>query len=166
MIPRLLRAVVLLPGMVLVLVPSLILRATTGSWCPPLAASFGPETWAGALLVAVGLPLAVWTVSLFALRGEGTPGPWDPPRKLVVLGPYRHVRNPMITSVLLMLLGEALLFRSPHIAAWAAVFFAGNAAYFPLIEEKGLERRFGEAYRRYASHVPRWIPRLRPWRAS
>ena len=73
------------------------------------------------------------------------------------------MRNPMITGVLLMLLAEALLFQSGPIAIWMGIFFIGNAVYFPLVEEKGLEKRFGHDYRTYKTHVPRSIPRLRPW---
>jgi len=93
--------------------------------------------------------LSVWTVKLFMKFGDGTPAPWDPPRKLVIRGPYRHVRNPMITGVLLMLLAEAMLLQSWPIALWMAVFFIGNAVYFPLVEEKGLEKRFAHDYRLY-----------------
>jgi protein-S-isoprenylcysteine O-methyltransferase Ste14 len=72
----------------------------------------------------------------------------------------------MITGVLLMLSAEALLLQSWPIAAWMMLFFIGNAIYFPLVEEKGLEKRFGNEYRDYKANVPRWIPRLRPWRQA
>jgi len=72
----------------------------------------------------------------------------------------------MITGALLLLLAEALFLRSWLIAAWMILFFAGNAIYFPFVEEKGLEKRFGEEYRKYKSRVPRWIPRLTPWEKS
>lgn len=161
---RILKAVVLLPGTVLVAIPALVLWATSGT---PLGGSIPaptrPAFSIGLLLGGLGLGLAIWTVALFVRRGRGTPAPWDPPRHLVIEGPYRHVRNPMISSVILMLAAEALLFQSPGIAAWAATFFAGNALYFPLLEEKQLKKRFGDAYRAYARHVPRWVPRLRPW---
>ena len=117
----------------------------------------------GRWLVFAGLGLAVWTVKLFVNFGDGTPAPWDPPKKLVIRGPYRHVRNPMITGAVLMLLAEAMLFQSWPISLWMVIFFMGNAIYFPLVEEKGLEKRFGDSYRKYKAHVPRWIPRLRPW---
>ena len=81
----------------------------------------------------------------------------------MVAGPYRYVRNPMITAILVILAGEAILLGSAPIAIWAAVFFAINAIYFPLSEEPGLRRRFGDEYDEYARNVPRWIPRLRPW---
>jgi protein-S-isoprenylcysteine O-methyltransferase Ste14 len=117
----------------------------------------------GALLIAAALALFVWTVWLFVQIGRGTLAPWDPTRRLVVEGPYRYVRNPMITAVLTMLVGEALLLGSAAIAIWFGVFFTLNAIYFPLGEEPGLRRRFGTEYDEYARNVPRWIPRLRPW---
>jgi len=95
--------------------------------------------------------------------GQGTPAPWNPPKKLVVRGPYRHVRNPMITSVLFVLLAEALLLRSWPLAGWLIIFFLANAIYFPLVEERGLVRRFGEDYLQYKRHVPRWLPKVTPW---
>jgi protein-S-isoprenylcysteine O-methyltransferase Ste14 len=94
------------------------------------------------------------------------PAPWAPPEKLVVLGPYRHVRNPMNSGMLLILGAEALLIGSWQLAVWMGVFFAVCAVYFPCYEEPGLERRFGAAYRQYRANVPRWIPRLRPWEGT
>ncbi len=159
-----LKALVLLPGTVLVLVPAVILALTGGG------ARFAETTlagifcfWAGMVCAAAGMVLAAWCMALFLRRGRGTPAPWDPPRRLVVAGPYRHVRNPMIIGVLLMLAAEALLFRSWALAVWWAVFLAGNALYFPLIEEPGLVKRFGENYLAYMAHVPRWIPRRQGW---
>jgi protein-S-isoprenylcysteine O-methyltransferase Ste14 len=103
------------------------------------------------------------TISLFASFGEGTLAPWDPPRRLVVRGVYRRVRNPMISGVLFVLLGEAALLGSPPILVWFLFVFALNALYIPLIEEHSLANRFGEEYLDYRRNVPRWIPRLRPW---
>jgi protein-S-isoprenylcysteine O-methyltransferase Ste14 len=84
----------------------------------------------------------------------------------VVAGPYRHVRNPMITSVLMILLAESLLLSSGYIFVLFFLFWAGNMIYFPFFEEKGLERRFGKNYRRYRQNVPRWIPRLSAWHSD
>lgn len=163
-VARWLLTIAILPGTVLVLVPFAILRATSGPGHPiEIAPVDSPWRWIGVLLCALGLSLATWTGSLFARFGEGTAAPWDPPRRFVVRGPYRHVRNPMILGAISMLLAEAALFRSWPLAVWAAVFFAANAVYFPLSEEPGLERRFGEPYRTYTRHVRRWVPRLRPW---
>ena len=110
--------------------------------------------------------IAGWTTRLFVDKGEGTPAPWDPPTKLVVVGPYRHVRNPMITGVFLMLTAESVLFGSWPLFGWVVVFFLLNTVYFSKVEEPGLERRFGENYRHYRSNVPRWIPRWRQWNDS
>jgi protein-S-isoprenylcysteine O-methyltransferase Ste14 len=119
----------------------------------------------GGLLVLLGLVLVVWTVRLFVTEGRGTLAPWDATTRLVVRGPYRHVRNPMITGVATILAGEAVLFQSWGIAILLAVFVVVNAIYFPLVEEPGLSRRFGPEYDEYRSHVPRWVPRLRAWQA-
>ena len=147
-------AIVLLPGTVKVAVPALILLPVDG---PEPAAA--PLVAVGAALIVAGLGLWVWTVRLFARVGEGTLAPWDPTRHLVVEGPYRHVRNPMITAVLAVLLGEAALFGSTALLIWCGAFFVANPAWFVLYEEPGLERRFGDEYRRYRSAVPRWLPR-------
>jgi protein-S-isoprenylcysteine O-methyltransferase Ste14 len=117
----------------------------------------------GAIVFMAGFLLFGWCVSLFARVGQGTLAPWDPTRNLVTAGPYRFVRNPMISGVALMLIGEALWWGSWLVSLWAGVFVGINHLYFVVSEEPGLEKRFGERYRRYKAHVPRWIPRLRPW---
>jgi len=99
----------------------------------------------------------------FATEGQGTLAPWDPPRALVVRGPYRYVRNPMISGVLLVLLGESLVLHSAAHALWTLCFLGLNLLYIPLIEEPQLARRFGASYQEYCRHVPRVVPRLRPW---
>src|SRR5262245_14927114 len=113
--------------------------------------------------LAVGLVLFVASVRRFAVEGRGTLAPWDPPRELVIRGPYRYVRNPMISGVVFVLFGEALVLVSKPHALWATAFLAVNLVYIPLIEEPQLEARFGAAYREYCKHVPRIVPRLRPW---
>ena len=113
----------------------------------------------GAVLVACGLALFAWCVSLFARVGQGTLAPWDPTQRLVAVGPYRHMRNPMITGVAATLAGEAFFFGSWALALWAVVFVAVNHAWFVLVEEPSLARRFGESYRTYKANVPRWMPR-------
>jgi protein-S-isoprenylcysteine O-methyltransferase Ste14 len=149
-------AVLLLPGVVAVAVPALIVASfgATVTW---------PGLLVGAVLVAVGLLLVVRTVALFASVGRGTLAPWDPTERLVVRGPYRRVRNPMISGVLFILLGEAAALGSLGVLVWFAAVLALNAIYIPLVEEPGLVRRFGEDYERYREHVPRWLPRPRPW---
>jgi protein-S-isoprenylcysteine O-methyltransferase Ste14 len=116
---------------------------------------------AGALLT--GLWLAVETIALFGRVGKGTLAPWDPTRKLVVRGPYRRVRNPMISGVGLILLGEAAILGSAPILVELGLFALANLIYIPLIEEPDLAARFGAEYEEYRRAVPRWIPKRTPW---
>jgi len=154
----------MLPGTVVVFVPGMLVWLSRDSSVAAQLASPGQAVfWLGLLAMAVGLSLAIWTSKLFLKVGEGTPAPWDPPTKFVVLGPYRHVRNPMISGVLFMLMGEAFLVRSVIIAGWTIIFFLANAFYLPNFEERELAGRFGEPYKEYKKHVRRWVPRLSPW---
>ncbi len=148
---RQLAAVVLLPGTVCVLVPAFLL---SDAGIAP-----GPLALLGVGVLARGGGMIGWTVSLFANLGRGTLAPGVPPTRRVIRGPYRHVRNPMISGVLAVLLGEAALFGSWAVLAWFAVVFAVNAVYFPLVEEPDLRSRFGAEYDAYAARTPRWIPR-------
>lgn len=158
---RHLLSVLLLPFLVVVIVPYWLLNKFAARHNPWEDASL--LVWlsrlAGGGLLIVGLGLFSWCVSLFARFGRGTLAPWDPTRSLVVMGPYRYVRNPMISGVALMLLGQALLWSSGVLGIWAGSFVIINHIYFILIEEPGLERRFGENYRLYKANVPRWMPR-------
>jgi protein-S-isoprenylcysteine O-methyltransferase Ste14 len=158
-------AIGLLPGVVTVLVPALIVwsgEAEHVGWRLPSELAVLPPLL-GAALIGLGLLLIFRTVALFVTVGRGTLAPWDPTSRLVVRGPYRHVRNPMISGVLCVLLGEAALLGSVSLLLWCAAVFAVNAIYMPLVEEPGLGRRFGEDYENYRAHVPRWLPRPRPW---
>jgi protein-S-isoprenylcysteine O-methyltransferase Ste14 len=153
------RAIVLLPGTVAVVVPA-VLIARDGPDFDPLRVVLGLP------LVLAGLALWVWTVRLFARVGQGTLAPWDPTERLVLEGPYAHVRNPMIAGVVAVLLGESLIFGSTATAIWAAIFVVVNHLFFVAYEEPAVERRFGDDYRRYKENVPRWIPRRTPWRPT
>ncbi|HEY6108744.1 MAG TPA: isoprenylcysteine carboxylmethyltransferase family protein [Gemmatimonadales bacterium] len=165
MLLRHLLSILLLPCTVVVVVPYTLLHRAARVAAPGgSAVANWPQATVGAALFFGGFLLFVWTVGLFARQGRGTLAPWDPTKQLVATGPYRHVRNPMISGVLLMLVGEALFWDSRSIATWALVFLIVNHVYFVVSEEPGLERRFGEPYRTYKAQVPRWVPRLRPWR--
>jgi protein-S-isoprenylcysteine O-methyltransferase Ste14 len=118
----------------------------------------------GIILIIAGSVLFTKTVLLFSRVGEGTLAPWDPTRKLVVIGPYRYVRNPMIISVFAILLGESILFGSFPIFVLFFIFWILAHTYFIKFEEPGLIRRFGEEYVQYCENVPRWIPRVTPWK--
>jgi protein-S-isoprenylcysteine O-methyltransferase Ste14 len=162
---RHLLAILLLPGVVTIVVPLWVVSGTGAlrvGWGLPAPASLFPSIL-GCLLAGFGLLLMYRTIALFVGFGEGTLAPWDPTTRLVVRGVYRRVRNPMLSGVFLVLLGEATLLGSPPIFVWFLVVFALNAVYIPLIEEPGLSQRFGEEYLVYKRNVPRWIPRLRPW---
>jgi len=157
-------AIAVLPFVVAVVVPIWIARRFAVSFAFPDSFFESLGVAAGLVLVGLGLTLFAACLQRFAGEGEGTLAPWDPPRALVVHGPYRYVRNPMITGVIAVLLGEALMLRSLVHLAWALVFTALNLAYIPLVEEPALERRFGDAYRRYRGNVPRIVPRATPWK--
>ncbi|MBZ0284618.1 MAG: isoprenylcysteine carboxylmethyltransferase family protein [Anaerolineae bacterium] len=117
----------------------------------------------GLALIAGGLWLMIMTIRMFITIGKGTLAPWDPTRRLVVVGIYRYVRNPMISGVCAVVLGEAILFGSVPVLIWALIVIAVNLVYIPLSEEPGLRQRFGADYDEYMHNVPRWIPRLSPW---
>jgi protein-S-isoprenylcysteine O-methyltransferase Ste14 len=159
-------AILLLPFMVTVVIPGVILWLTEpdtlGLWQSAPASRVGLPVLGGALL-CLGLVLMVATIRLFVTVGQGTLAPWNPPRRLVVQGVYRYVRNPMISGGLFVLLGEALLAASLPILVLFVVFLVVNAVYIPLVEEPGLVKRFGADYLAYKQNVPRWIPMLRPW---
>lgn len=161
---RLIKAIIILPGTVLVFIPAAILFFSKGTrYAPDLQYPIEMTFFLALAIAAAGGYLAVRTSSLFTRSGDGTPAPWDPPQKMVVTGPYRYVRNPMITGVILILLGETVLLNSWPLLLWMVVFLVGNMLYLPFIEEKGLEKRFGTPYVEYAAQVPRWIPRFRAY---
>jgi protein-S-isoprenylcysteine O-methyltransferase Ste14 len=118
---------------------------------------------AGMLLLIIGLLLFLSSFRRFTAEGEGTLAPWDPPQRLVVSGPYGYVRHPMISGVVLIVFGEALVLQSESQLMWALWFLAINFVYIPLLEEPLLERRFGPEYVDYRRHVPLLFPRLHPW---
>jgi protein-S-isoprenylcysteine O-methyltransferase Ste14 len=161
---RQLRAIALLPGMVTVVVPALLVWSYGADlgWDLPAPLSV-MLVLAGIAVIAVGLRLWVETIRLFVEVGGGTLAPWDPTRKLVVRGPYRRVRNPMISALGFVLLGEAAVLGSPPVLILFGGFVVANATYIPLFEEPGLLRRFGDEYAEYRRAVPRWIPRRTPW---
>lgn len=121
---------------------------------------------AGFVLLIPGLALFLYTVALFRIFGNGTLAPWTPTRRLVITGPYRYCRNPMITGVFFILLGESLILHSSSVLLWATLFFFINTVYFIVKEEPDLLKRFGADYLDYKANVPRWIPRLTPYKSS
>jgi protein-S-isoprenylcysteine O-methyltransferase Ste14 len=144
-------------GLLLVLLPQQILQ-TTGIMRPKW---IGAAQVAGLEFVALGAALALWCILTFALVGKGTPAPFDPPRKLVVAGPYRWVRNPMYMGAGGVLVGTALFYESAALVAFAAGFLLATHLFVVFYEEPTLERTFGAQYADYRNAVDRWLPRWR-----
>ncbi len=142
---------------VLVFIPDQILRAA-GITGPT---HIGTWHWVGLALVVLGGALAVWCILTFALVGQGTPAPFDPPRRLVAAGPYRWVRNPMYIGAGAALAGAALFYQSAALVAFAAGFLVMAHLFVVFYEEPTLERTFGARYADYRNLVPRWTPTWR-----
>ncbi len=134
----------------------------------PRPAFFGLELTRaiGVPLILISVPVLVSSFARFVLDGLGTPVIVAPPQKLVVTGLYRYVRNPMYVAIIAIILGQALLFGDKRLIVFAALFWLACHIFVTGYEEKRLEREFGAPYRTYRANVPRWIPRITPWRAS
>lgn len=156
----------ILPFSALFVVPGLILLLTKSTMFGFNMFSAVFQVVVGSLVCLAGLTLVVTTIRMFVVIGKGTLAPWDPTTRLITEGVYAHMRNPMISGVLLTLLGESLFFGSLGILLWSAFFFLGNTIYFHYSEEKGLMRRFGDEYTEYRNNVPMWIPRMKPWKTT
>jgi protein-S-isoprenylcysteine O-methyltransferase Ste14 len=120
---------------------------------------WGPWQFAGAALIVLGALVYLHCQWLFATRGQGTPAPVDPPRKLVHRGAYRWVRNPMYLAVFALIAGEMVFLRSGHIAVYLTCLACAVHVLVAMFEEEALRRRFGAMYEDYRRDVPRWVPR-------
>jgi len=147
-ISRQLLSVLLLPGVIAGIIPLLLAR-------------FVDASLHGSAFFYFGLVLFLFMLCIihFHKLGKGTLAPWDATTQLIVKGPYKIVRNPMITAVLLVLVAEAFLLKNWAILLWALLFFVVNHIYFITIEEKALEKKFGQPYLDYKKAVPRWFPK-------
>jgi protein-S-isoprenylcysteine O-methyltransferase Ste14 len=159
MIARHLLSIAILPFTVTVLIPWWLHESVVATRTWPERTLMG----AGCVVIAAGLVLFGASLRRFATEGKGTLAPWDPPQRFVVTGPYRYVRNPMISGVILILFGEAMVLQTRPQALWALTFLAGNMIQIPLMEEPMLRAKFGAAYEEYCRHVRRFVPRLTPW---
>ncbi|HEY6250813.1 MAG TPA: isoprenylcysteine carboxylmethyltransferase family protein [Candidatus Angelobacter sp.] len=151
---------VIAPGTVAVYVPW---RISHWRFEPPLL-GFSAFRIIGWILIAAGLPLLLDSFARFAIQGLGTPAPIAPPQHLVVTGLYRYVRNPMYVAVLSLIFGQGLLFGSVRVLEYGIAVWLGFFLFVVLYEEPTLRSKFGEEYREFCAHVPRWIPRLKPWK--
>lgn len=113
----------------------------------------------GMVVGASGAVLAIWCVLAFAFIGGGTPAPFDPPRRLVVRGPYRVVRNPMGIGAGLVLAGATLFYRSWPLLCYTVLFAVMLRFFVVWYEEPALRQKFGPAYEAYRRQVGRWWPR-------
>jgi len=142
-------------GLVLVYLPGRLL-AGSGIVRP---AVIGVPQIAGMIIGAIGAVVALWCILTFAFIGKGTPAPFDPPRGLVIRGPYRFVRNPMYIGAGLALLGAALFYQSWPLLIYAGVFFVATHLFVVLYEEPTLRRTFGDEYEAYCRRVKQWLPK-------
>ena len=143
-------------GLLLVFVPARILERS-GMVRP---AQLGAVEYTGIVVAVAGWALALWCILTFALIGRGTPAPFDPPRKLVVQGPYRYVRNPIYLGAALTLCGAAFFYRSLALLAYMGVFLIATHIFVVWYEEPTLRRLFGAHYEAYRTRVGRWLVRV------
>jgi protein-S-isoprenylcysteine O-methyltransferase Ste14 len=146
------------PGTVLGIIPWLITR-----WELPDVGP-GAQLLRGVcvLLIGVGLVPLVHVFAQFVKAG-GTPVPVAPTQQLVVTGFNRFVRNPIYVALIVVVLGQALLFGSLGLVAYAVVIWVVTASFVQVYEEPTLARQFGREYEAYRNNVRAWIPRLHPW---
>lgn len=146
------------------LVFTIVVPGAGAVWLPRwILARFDPGAavvaWPAVVVIALGAAGYLWCVWVFAVAGRGTPGPWDAPRRVVAIGPYRWMRNPIYLAALLVVLGEAWLFLSLPLLVYAAAIAVTFHLFVIGYEERTLRRRFGQAYLEYRRAVPRWFPR-------
>ena len=153
MILRALIAFLVLPGLFALALPPLL--AVLDPWR-------GGASWLGWPVLAAGVAVLGWCVADFYLAGKGTLAPWDPPRRLVIRGLYRHTRNPMYVGVLTIVLGQALVWGSPLLGLYGVALAIGFHVRVTRVEEPWLARTFPEDWPSFAATIPRWVPRLRP----
>ena len=120
----------------------------------------------GILLIVAGLPGLVDSFARFALQGLGTPAPIAPPQNLVVTGLYRYVRNPIYVAVVAVILGQGILFGDWRLLIYGGLIWLAFHAFVLAYEEPVLAESFGAQYEDFRANVPRWIPRLSPWRTA
>jgi len=144
------------PGTVGVLIPSVLLSESDGSYRLPAPA----WRWIGFFPLIAGAGFYFKCAWDFAVTGLGTPAPIDMPRRLVVKGLYRFVRNPMYAGVASFVVGQAILFGSVAVGVYIVCVWLICNLFVVFYEEPTLRRKFGAEYEEYCRRVPRWLPRL------
>ena len=149
------------PGLVAGVAPWAIVR-----WDRSGVPHWGAPEIAGAFLTALAAAFLVSAFVRFVMEGAGTPAPVAPTQKLVVTGLYRHVRNPIYIAVVAVIFGQALLFGDWRLLWYRALLWLFFHVFVVVYEEPTLKQTFGTEYESFRTNVPRWIPRLTPWRAA
>ena len=145
---------------------TVVVPGTVVGYIPYVLAAHGEHAGArgvgviGMVAMAVGGAGYLSCAWNFAYHGLGTPAPLDPPKVLIVRGLNRYVRNPMYVSVLLIVLGEAALFRAPLLVLYGALLWSCAHLFVVFYEEPTLQKQFGAQYDQYRKSVPRWVPRV------
>ena len=147
---------IFVPGTIIVLVPYMLLSSRIDSFRMNLSAF----RFFGLIPILAGVMIYIWCAWDFTFIGKGTPAPFDPPKELVVKGPYQYVRNPMYMFVALALIGEAIIFETTILVLFAALAVTFLHFWVVLYEEPTLKGKFGESYERYCERVSRWLPRI------
>ncbi len=118
------------------------------------------------VLIAAGVAPLLESATRFVRVGKGTLVPTSATEHLVVSGLYRNVRNPMYVGVATCLAAEAILFRSADLGLVLVLALVGFHLFVCLYEERTLTKRYGQEYAEYKRNVPRWLPRLTPWKSG
>lgn len=142
---------ILAPGTVTILIPRWLLAAEHSE-------PTGVFRFVGLIPLAIGIAIYLWCAWDFATAGKGTPAVFDPPKRLVVRGLYKFVRNPMYVGILSSLFGEAWFLASSYLFCYAAAVMALFHSFVIFYEEPKLTKKFGDEYRQYRAQVPRWLP--------
>jgi protein-S-isoprenylcysteine O-methyltransferase Ste14 len=148
---RALISFLVLPGTFAGLIPAWIVSADRGR---------GHALIFGAVPLGIGIVMLLWCVRDFYVAGRGTLAPWDPPKRLVIVGLYRYTRNPMYVGISILLTGWSLLAASPLLAGYTVILAIAFHLRVVQYEEPRLKEQFGEDWATYAATVPRWLPRL------
>ena len=150
-------ATIVVPGTACFLLPYLILTRAHVQ----LTSSLSLVQGIAIVLAGLGIYMVVWVSTAFVRQGKGTPIPIIPPTRLVISGFYRFVRNPMYVGALLIILAEAVYFRSAALILYALAVWTALHVAILTFEEPQLKKRFGADYELYQKSVPRWIPKVR-----
>jgi protein-S-isoprenylcysteine O-methyltransferase Ste14 len=145
---------ILHPGLLAGLIPFWILGRKANSL---VIQSWQLYQYPGAIVFVIGVVIMLDCIISFAVKGRGTLSPADPTKRLVITGLYRFSRNSMYIGVMMILIGEAIFFKSVNLWIYLLVVFTGFNIFILLYEEPRLRRDFGEEYNRYCQKIRRWI---------